>query len=143
MITFTVPGLPVAQPRQRHTRSGFNFTPAKHPVNAFKAAVRLAWPDGATAACGAVRMCVRFYLPKPATKVRKRDAGRRLWVATRPDVDNLSKSVLDALAGLAWRDDSQVAELIVSKQYVVTDDTGSCIDAARCDVTITDLVDDD
>ena len=35
----------------------------------------------------------------------------------RPDVDNLAKSILDALNGLAYKDDSQVANLLVFKQY--------------------------
>lgn len=33
----------------------------------------------------------------------------------KPDVDNIAKNVLDALNGLAWKDDSQVVELIVRK----------------------------
>lgn len=38
---------------------------------------------------------------------------------TRPDVDNLTKLVLDALtsAGVAWKDDAQVAELLLSKRH--------------------------
>lgn len=38
---------------------------------------------------------------------------------TRPDVDNLTKLVLDALtsAGVAWKDDAQVAELLTSKRH--------------------------
>ena len=35
---------------------------------------------------------------------------------TKPDVDNFAK-VIDALNGIAWRDDSQVVHLVVTKQY--------------------------
>lgn len=35
----------------------------------------------------------------------------------RPDVDNLTKSILDALNGVAWADDSQIVQLCVVKQY--------------------------
>ena len=36
----------------------------------------------------------------------------------KPDIDNLTKAVLDALNGLAWYDDAQIVELNASKTYV-------------------------
>ena len=38
--------------------------------------------------------------------------------AVKPDLDNLVKSVLDALNDVAWHDDAQIVELHVSKHYV-------------------------
>lgn len=35
----------------------------------------------------------------------------------KPDIDNLAKSVLDALNGTIWKDDSQVVVLEVHKMY--------------------------
>lgn len=35
----------------------------------------------------------------------------------RPDVDNIAKSILDALNGLVYKDDSQVANLLIFKCY--------------------------
>ena len=35
----------------------------------------------------------------------------------RPDLDNLAKSTMDALLGIAWRDDSQVIRLSASKEW--------------------------
>jgi len=35
----------------------------------------------------------------------------------RPDVDNCSKLVLDALNGILWRDDAQICELSVTRRY--------------------------
>ena len=41
-----------------------------------------------------------------------------LWFHTsRPDVDNLSKAVLDAMNGVLWADDSQVWRLVAEKTY--------------------------
>lgn len=37
--------------------------------------------------------------------------------AKRPDGDNLDKFLFDALTGVVWRDDSQVAWLLRSKSY--------------------------
>ena len=39
------------------------------------------------------------------------------WLrTTRPDLDNLSKSVLDALEGVVFTDDAQVSDLTLSKR---------------------------
>ena len=35
----------------------------------------------------------------------------------KPDVDNVAKIILDALNGIAYRDDKQVVELYVKKSY--------------------------
>jgi Holliday junction resolvase RusA-like endonuclease len=35
-----------------------------------------------------------------------------------PDADKLSRSVLDALKGVAWKDDAQVARKLVIKRYM-------------------------
>jgi Holliday junction resolvase RusA-like endonuclease len=35
----------------------------------------------------------------------------------RPDIDNLEKAVLDALKGVAWKDDTQVARVVKEKTW--------------------------
>lgn len=37
--------------------------------------------------------------------------------SSKPDVDNLTKPILDALNGVVWEDDGQVAHLTVGKYY--------------------------
>ena len=39
------------------------------------------------------------------------------WHTSRPDVDKLTRAVLDALSGVWWVDDSQVAMVTASKAY--------------------------
>jgi hypothetical protein len=39
-----------------------------------------------------------------------------VWHATKPDVENLAKALLDALTGILWVDDGQVAELVLRKK---------------------------
>lgn len=53
-----------------------------------------------------------FYIDRPVS--------RRLdfWVSTTPDLDNLEKSVLDALNGVAYTDDRLVVAKSSSKRYV-------------------------
>lgn len=44
---------------------------------------------------------------------------------TRPDLDNLNKSIMDILTDLKfWNDDSQVAKLLLMKRWVRPEDAG-------------------
>ena len=139
-MRFEIPGIPVPQPRQRvAVRFGHatTYTPAAHPVNAFKAATRLAaQSSGVTPLSGPVALSAVFVLPKPASRTRRKDAGRAVAVQVKPDADNLAKALLDALTGQAWADDAQVADLHVTKRYVVTDSDGAPIESPRCVVEI-------
>lgn len=40
-----------------------------------------------------------------------------LLPAKKPDIDNIAKAVLDALNSVAYRDDTQIVELQIRKQY--------------------------
>lgn len=125
MISFIVPAIPVAQPRQRHRvltagdrTFAHNYTPAKSPVNDFKATVRMAAQeafDGAPPFDGAVELTAAFVMPRPKSKIWKTRAMPRENHTSKPDVDNLLKSLKDALSGIAWRDDAQVWRIIASK----------------------------
>lgn len=118
-ICFTVPAVPIAQPRQQHRVAGApgkqfvqNFTPTKHPVNAFKASCRnAAWDayDGAPLD-GPLKLTIEFVMPRPRNRIWKTKPMPRELHSKRPDLDNLEKSVMDALSGLVWVDDSQVAQ---------------------------------
>ena len=124
MIRFSVPAIPVAQPRQRHRVMATggksfvqNFTPAKHPVQAFKATVRLAATQQHSGPPLEGPLCIRmvFVLPRPGRLIWKSRPMPRAWHESKPDADNLSKAVKDALSGLLWRDDAQVACMEVRK----------------------------
>lgn len=61
----------------------------------------------------ALRVRLTFVLPRPASI----SAARRAFPVARPDVDKLSRAVLDALKHVTWPDDSQVVSKIVTKRY--------------------------
>jgi len=108
-IILTVACVPVAQPRQRHTRDGRNYTPADHPVHTFKSAVREAWRvSGGTCWDGPVRVDATFVFPRPQSKVWKTKPMPRYPHLAMPDRDNLDKAILDALQHFAWTNDSRV-----------------------------------
>ena len=54
-----------------------------------------------------------FEIPKSWSKSKKESAK---WHTSRPDSDNLAKTVKDALNGVLYDDDSQVAWMQVSKR---------------------------
>lgn len=61
------------------------------------------------------------YVYRPVT-IRKRDFG--MPKVTRPDVDNLTKLVLDAISDshIAWQDDGAVSTLCLRKRYAYGDE---------------------
>lgn len=77
---------------------------------------------------GPVFLSVRFYLARPKHHHGVgRNAGKLKPSAPKvptgtPDIDKLVRAVLDALTGVAFTDDSQVAFLLASKSYA--DDRG-------------------
>lgn len=70
----------------------------------------------------AVKIKIEAYF-EPAKSTSKKKPKEMLGehVLKAPDLDNIAKSVCDALNGLAYRDDRQVCELIISKRYADTE----------------------
>lgn len=126
MIRFTVNAIPIAQPRQRHrvlTAGGRtfaqNYTPAKHPVQDFKASVRMAFAAVYSGAPieGAIVLRVVFLFPRPGRLRWKSKPMPRSQHVAKPDLDNAIKSIKDSLKSLAWNDDSQVQRFEAEKWY--------------------------
>lgn len=127
MPTITVPGTPIARPRQRvGIRGGhaMTYTDAKHPVHSYKAAIRLAW--SAVVDAGPtdqpVTMRIEAVFPRPKGKVWKSKPMPSYPHTSRPDFDNIAKSCADALLGLAYRDDSQLWLVTVTKRVAAGDE---------------------
>jgi Holliday junction resolvase RusA-like endonuclease len=59
---------------------------------------------------GAVQLDLTFVLVKPKTV-------KRIYPFVRPDLDKLCRAVLDALTGIAYKDDQQVVTLNANKTY--------------------------
>jgi crossover junction endodeoxyribonuclease RusA len=59
----------------------------------------------------AVEVSIIFYLPRPKT-VRDRE-----FPTVFPDIDKLSRSVLDSLSGVVYTDDARVIRLSAYKLY--------------------------
>ena len=119
-IEFSVPGKPQAKGRPRFSRGGYAYTPKETAT--YENMVRLAYMQqcGEQKLSGMIGADIEavFAIPKstPKRNVPLMQAGMLLY-AKKPDCDNLAKSVLDALNGVAFHDDSQVCRLTVKKAY--------------------------
>jgi len=120
-ITFSVPGDPVPQPRPRvSTRGGFAraYVPKTHAVHAYRAAIAdAARAAGAGVHGEPVNVVIDFVAQRPKSHLRKSGVKPDAPKLPRFDLDNAAKACLDALNGVAWEDDSQVARLVVEKSY--------------------------
>ena len=100
--------------RPRFSRSGKHvYTPSKtikaerEIRKAFLAAGGVKAPKGVE-----VTVHITTIRPLPKSRPKRIESEPDIY---RPDADNLSKAVLDALNGVAWDDDAQVTELVVGK----------------------------
>lgn len=125
MISFTVPGIPIAQPRVKATAIGGYvrvYTPKT--ADAYKASVALAFGQAYSGSplTGPVAASIEFVMPRTKSMIWKTRPMPSAPHAKRPDIDNLAKAVMDALLGLAWNDDAQVYELTMRKFIASGDD---------------------
>ena len=107
---FVFEGEVVGKPRPRFSSRGSYaraYTPKKCVkyeralANAFKT-------QGGKKICGAVKVRIDTYRALPKSRPKRIQSERDIY---KPDVDNISKAVLDALNGLAYEDDKQVVDL--------------------------------
>lgn len=124
-INITIPITPVAWQRPKTSIvNGWvhHYSPAKTRqyeeaiAEYYKQSTRRFKFDKEQAVC--VNLVFGMPIPKSIPKSRK-EAMKEGVIRhiKRPDVDNLAKSVLDALNGVAWEDDSQIVRLSTSKEY--------------------------
>lgn len=118
MIQFNIPGDPVAKGRARATMvqgRARMYTPDKTASYEGKAAYLAKQAmAGADPLTGPVALTIRAVFAIPASWTKKRLAAHDIkpeLVTKKPDADNIVKIVSDALNGVCWVDDSQVAVL--------------------------------
>ena len=119
-VTFTIIGKPCGKGRPRFSTAGGyarSYTPAK--TVEYENLVRMEWEkSGAKKLEGAISATINCYFPIPkSVSKKKREAMDGAFYTKKPDCDNIAKIILDALNGLAYDDDSQIAMLDVLKIY--------------------------
>ena len=108
---------PKAAPRPRVTRNGTYNDPS---YTNYKKTIALQSKNTFKQKDTALAMHLEFYfkIPKSWSKEKKENIPHHTSI---PDVDNLTKSIKDALNGIAYKDDSQVISVFARKQYGVKD----------------------
>lgn len=69
---------------------------------------------------GAMRVRVELFFEMPASFSKKKQRAAlagEIKCVKRKDLDNVMKLVSDAMNGIVYKDDSQVIELLITKQY--------------------------
>lgn len=124
-ISFSIPGEPIGKGRPKFARRG-NFVQTYTPEKtaSYENLVKLCYrqvPESEYAFAERpiqVNILAKFSISKSASKKKRLEMlGGTIRPTKKPDVDNLVKSILDALSGVAYKDDSQVVELTIGKIY--------------------------
>ncbi len=96
------------------------YTPKS--TETYEKEIRKAWEkvNGSEPFTGPLVVRLYFGLPVPKSETKGRKLQmleRKIRPATKPDIDNLAKSVLDALNGVAYKDDNQIVTMLAKKCY--------------------------
>lgn len=118
-MKFTIPLQPKPKQRPQHGK-GYTFTPKEtreyEAIVGFYARRAIKQP-----LTGAIGVKIDFYMPIPKSwpEAKKQVAERgEIRPASRPDIDNLVKAILDGMnGGIAYNDDSQIVELVCNEWY--------------------------
>ena len=121
LIKFEILGKPVAKGRPRLGQFGHTYTPKKtvEYENLVKLSFVNNYPNFKPLE-GYIEASITaiFEVPKSYSKKKTKELleGHNNY-EHKPDLDNLAKSILDSLNGLAFKDDSQVTILHANKEY--------------------------
>ena len=120
-IQFEIPGKPVGKARARSTKSGHHFTPKKTVYyEKTVALVAEAAMQGQAPWTSPVTLTVSMVCaPADSWPKWKREGALIGQIAptTKPDLDNVLKSLKDAMNGIVYVDDCQVVSVSMSKFY--------------------------
>ena len=119
MIKFCVEGEPTAKGRARFTGNRC-YTPKK--TADYEELVKVCYRLGNTVKYETepLKCEIKAYYKIPSSDSKKKRVEKikgLIRPTKKPDCDNVAKAILDALNGLAYKDDSQVVELHIIKYY--------------------------
>ena len=127
-IDIVVPGAPVAKPRakgfyNKKTEKMHHYYKNDKELKNYEQFIKVKASElFEKPLTGPICLSVHFLMPRPQNLMWKTKEMPRVPCGKRPDVDNLVKTIEDALNGIAYLDDGQITELHVWKQYHAGDE---------------------
>lgn len=135
-LRFEVRGMPVAQGSVRAFVRGNRAVVAAvtAPLSAWRHAIATEARDAigdAPPIAGPVSIWLTFRFPRPQSHFLPANRNRPVaeirldapaYVTSKPDADKVARAALDAMTGVVYGDDSQVAHLSVAKRYANADE---------------------
>ncbi|HBP4946776.1 TPA: RusA family crossover junction endodeoxyribonuclease [Pseudomonas aeruginosa] len=124
IIKFSVDGVPRGKERPRAARTGAGvrmYTPKQ--TEDYERSIAMAAQKalaGRPLIAGPVLIELRMFHPIPRSWSKKRQAMAligEVMPTVKCDADNCLKAVCDALNGVAWKDDTQVVNVMLAKRY--------------------------
>ena len=136
-VVFVVKGEPRGKGRPRFTKSGHAYTDDK--TKQYETLVAWSYRKASGYKFAApVKVTIKAFHKPPKDKSKKVVEDMldgHILPTKKPDADNIAKIVLDGLNGIAWDDDTQVVEMMVTKGYCTEPYVAVIIeelDAKRC-----------
>lgn len=119
-VIFTIKGEPRGKGRPRFMKTGRVYTPTE--TAQYESLVGLSYRNSARGYkfTSPVRVTVKAFHKPPKGKskrVTEDMLNGRILPTKKPDADNVAKIILDGLNKVAWEDDTQVVEMMVTKRY--------------------------
>ncbi len=109
-IAFSVEGKPIQQGSMRAFNNRIVHNKTKELMEWRSRVGQAAHLAGCTPIDGAITITMRFRYQRPKSVTR-------IQPTVPPDLDKQIRSILDALTGIAYQDDSQVVQITATKEY--------------------------
>jgi Holliday junction resolvase RusA-like endonuclease len=121
-VEFTIPGEPVGKQRPKASfQQRRIYTPEK-TIN-YETFVKHCYYGNHHFVDGCVAVQMKIYMPIPSSTSKKKQQQMldgTIRPTKKPDIDNIVKSILDGLNGVAYTDDKQVVVITAEKFYGTT-----------------------
>ncbi|MCC0701504.1 RusA family crossover junction endodeoxyribonuclease [Clostridioides sp. ES-S-0049-02] len=133
-INFTIDGEPIGKERPRmNTYTKRTYTPNK--TKHYEELIKWLYQSKVKHYFeGYIKMTLRCYYSiakSSSKKVKEQKRNNVLRPSKKPDIDNVVKIVADALNDIAYKDDTQIVEVVASKYYS---------DKPRIEVVLEDVI---